>query len=395
MTEFFERFTYYGMRAMLVLFLAASATGANPGFGIDDETGRRGVCVCSPARPISCCVPGGWIADRLIGQRKRGVLRRRLHRDRQLHPGDSGARRAVFYLRPRGHRARHRPAEAERLERRRRAVRRPGRRAARRRLLDLLHGHQSRRGARPVHRGPALGEELELAPRVSAPAAVAMLIGLAAVQADARSISARAGMRRRTCRPSSASARGCWWPSSASRVLIGASVAVPAARTCRRETALAQGLFIAQVALAVGFFGYVLFFGGLTAVEKKRVGVIVMFFLCAALFWGGFEQQATTFNTFAVDYTDRSLARQHVPGGRAPGGVVPVDQPDLHHPLRAVLRVDLGGARRAQSRSVRAGQDGHRPHAAGRRLPRHDVGGASSWCRAAARSARPGCCWPT
>jgi POT family proton-dependent oligopeptide transporter len=37
------------------------------------------------------------------------------------------------------------------------------------------------------------------------------------------------------------------------------------------------------------------------------VGVIIIFFLCAALFWGGFEQQATTFNIFALDYTDRSL----------------------------------------------------------------------------------------
>ena len=38
MTEFFERFTYYGMRALLVLFLVAATDGANPGFGIDRET---------------------------------------------------------------------------------------------------------------------------------------------------------------------------------------------------------------------------------------------------------------------------------------------------------------------------------------------------------------------
>src|SRR6478736_2903453 len=38
MVEFFERFTYYGMRSMLVLFLGAAATAANPGFGIDGAT---------------------------------------------------------------------------------------------------------------------------------------------------------------------------------------------------------------------------------------------------------------------------------------------------------------------------------------------------------------------
>ena len=42
MTEFFERFTYYGMRAMLVLFLAAATIAANPGFG--STAPRRARC---------------------------------------------------------------------------------------------------------------------------------------------------------------------------------------------------------------------------------------------------------------------------------------------------------------------------------------------------------------
>src|SRR5688500_1544339 len=69
LTEFFERFTYYGMRGMLVLFLVASTTAANPGFGMDERTANAiyglyagGVYLFS--------VPGGWIADRLIGQRR-------------------------------------------------------------------------------------------------------------------------------------------------------------------------------------------------------------------------------------------------------------------------------------------------------------------------------------
>ena len=37
MTEFFERFTYYGMRALLVLFLVAVTEGANPGFGMSRQ----------------------------------------------------------------------------------------------------------------------------------------------------------------------------------------------------------------------------------------------------------------------------------------------------------------------------------------------------------------------
>jgi POT family proton-dependent oligopeptide transporter len=98
------------------------------------------------------------------------------------------------------------------------------------------------------------------------------------------------------------------------------------------ETTLAQGLFITQVAIAFGFFGYMLVFGGLTTVEKKRVGVIVIFFLCAALFWGGFEQQATTFNIFALDYTDRSWL-----GGMFPEGVHPAAWYQSINPVCIIL----------------------------------------------------------
>jgi POT family proton-dependent oligopeptide transporter len=89
-------------------------------------------------------------------------------------------------------------------------------------------------------------------------------------------------------------------------VLVGGSALFLADEKPSEKT-LAHGLFIAEVALAVAFFGYVLLFGGLDTGEKKRVGVIIVFFLCAALFWGGFEQQATSFNIFALDFTDRSL----------------------------------------------------------------------------------------
>ena len=68
MTEFFERFTYYGMRALLELFLVASTTGGNPGFGMErDEAGAiYGLYTCAV---YLGSLPGGWIADRLIGQR--------------------------------------------------------------------------------------------------------------------------------------------------------------------------------------------------------------------------------------------------------------------------------------------------------------------------------------
>ncbi len=68
MMEFFERFTYYGLRAMLVSFLAAAATGKNPGFGMDGATAGAVYALFTGAAYLAC-IPGGWLADRLLGQR--------------------------------------------------------------------------------------------------------------------------------------------------------------------------------------------------------------------------------------------------------------------------------------------------------------------------------------
>jgi POT family proton-dependent oligopeptide transporter len=69
-TEMWERFSYYGMRALLILFMtAAPATG-----GLGFDTGTAGaVYGLYTSMVYLTTLPGGWIADRLIGQRS-GVL---------------------------------------------------------------------------------------------------------------------------------------------------------------------------------------------------------------------------------------------------------------------------------------------------------------------------------
>src|SRR4029078_2439956 len=69
MVEFFERFTYYGMRSMLVLFLGAAATAANPGFGVDGATAGA-VYALFTGGAYLLAIPGGGIADRVVGQGK-------------------------------------------------------------------------------------------------------------------------------------------------------------------------------------------------------------------------------------------------------------------------------------------------------------------------------------
>jgi len=69
-TEMWERFTYYGMRALLVLFLVASI--GSGGFGMDDKTATA-IYGLYTASAYLAALPGGWIADRLIGA-QRAVL---------------------------------------------------------------------------------------------------------------------------------------------------------------------------------------------------------------------------------------------------------------------------------------------------------------------------------
>ena len=66
-TEMWERFSYYGMRALLILFMTDMvATG---GLGMTDVTATA-IYGLYTFGVYAVALPGGWIADRLLGQRR-------------------------------------------------------------------------------------------------------------------------------------------------------------------------------------------------------------------------------------------------------------------------------------------------------------------------------------
>jgi POT family proton-dependent oligopeptide transporter len=67
------------------------------------------------------------------------------------------------------------------------------------------------------------------------------------------------------------------------------------------------------VGMAVAFFGYLFIFGGLSSDERKRVLVIAVLFVAAAIFWSAFEQAPTSLNLFAADFTERTVAGFEIP----------------------------------------------------------------------------------
>ncbi|MFF3215143.1 peptide MFS transporter [Streptomyces sp. NPDC002886] len=67
MTEMWERYSFYGMRALLVLFLATNV--ADGGLGMKDATAVAIYSVYN-AMVYLLALPGGWLGDRVWGARK-------------------------------------------------------------------------------------------------------------------------------------------------------------------------------------------------------------------------------------------------------------------------------------------------------------------------------------
>ena len=72
-TELWERFSYYGMRAILVLYMISAVNGDNPGFGWD-EADALSLYGTYTALVYILSILGGWVADKFWGQKKTVVI---------------------------------------------------------------------------------------------------------------------------------------------------------------------------------------------------------------------------------------------------------------------------------------------------------------------------------
>ncbi|MBI4903138.1 MAG: peptide MFS transporter [Acidobacteria bacterium] len=66
-TEFWERWGYYGMRSLLILFMRAPEQGGGLGF---DQSKASAIYGLYAAMVYMASLPGGWVADRILGQRR-------------------------------------------------------------------------------------------------------------------------------------------------------------------------------------------------------------------------------------------------------------------------------------------------------------------------------------
>jgi POT family proton-dependent oligopeptide transporter len=326
MTEFFERFTYYGMRALLVLFLIAATDARNPGFGIEREVAGAIYGLYTGAVYLFG-LPGGWIADRLIGQRSAifwgGVI---------IMLGNFilalPASPAVFYL--------GLAVISVGV-----GLLKPNISAIVGSLYEGQPGARRDAGFSIFYMGINLGAFV--APFVAGTIGegwnwrggffcAGLFMGLGVIQYKlTEHYLGNAGVAPQNV-DAAERKRGWRWVGIGTLLLVVAALLMYFGVIPVSVTRLAQVFGTVMIATAFAFFGYMLLFANLSTVEKKRVGVVAVFFLCSAVFWAGFEQQATTFNLFAVDFTDRSLL-----GSWFPAGVHPASWYQSLNPIFIVL----------------------------------------------------------
>ncbi len=299
-TEMWERFTYYGMRAVLVLFLVAAVSDG--GLGIDDRTATA-IYGLYTAGAYLASLPGGWIADRLIGAQRAvlaggvaitlgNALLAMSTSPRGFYIGLVVIVLGVGLLKPNVS-----------------AI-----------VAELYPEGGARRDSgftmfyMGINVGGFLGPlvtgwaQLHYGARTGfGAAALFMALGVVQFVLTRRYLG--------TC--------GAYTPSTPARakqwrylwVALGGSALALAAVIGGwipvNPVYLAQVVAYVLAAIAVLYFLYYFIAADLTSEERRHGVVLVVLFIGSALFWSGYEQGGSSLNLFAERYTDRVVGWLH------------------------------------------------------------------------------------
>jgi POT family proton-dependent oligopeptide transporter len=349
-TEMWERFSYYGMRALLILFMTAAPAIGGLGY---DAASAGSIYGLYTFGVYALALPGGWIADRLVGQRRAvlygGVLIALGHYSLAV-PAT-----ATFYL-------------GLLLIVLGTGLLKPNISAI---VGDLYPEKDARRDAgfsifyMGINLGGLfgplvcswLGEPRDSAPWVNwhygfAAAGVGMTFALIQYVAGQRHLRGAGELKEDSGQPDRlASARRQFLAGLAVTTLLVAGLAVMAGSGTLPVALLAERVFYVVSAIFLLYFGYVIAFVARDRVERQRLVVCLVLCLGAAMFWSGFEQAGSALNLFARDLTDRTFF-----GGEIAAGALQSINPTfiiLLAPLAGMLWVSLGD--RNPSMSVKFG----------------------------------------
>lgn len=305
-TEMWERMSYYGMRMLLVLYMTASLQEGGLGITVAAATAIYGLYT---GAVYFMGLPGGWIADRLIGGQK-----------------------AVWYggwIIMLGHIVLAIPSEYSFyigmiLVVLGTGLLKPNIGA----MVGMLYSENDNRrdsGYTLYYMGINIGSmigyllcgwlQVEFGYHYAfGAAAVGMAIGLVVYQ-------------RTTWKLEGAAAEPLQKLSPKGTKLAWTTIFGFMAALAFVTFGLMTGLFsINPVVLAkfvvtvitivfLAYYGAIFFLGKLDGDEKRRMGALFLVCLASICFWAGFEQAGSSLNLFARDYTDRMLGSFEIPTG--------------------------------------------------------------------------------
>jgi proton-dependent oligopeptide transporter, POT family len=315
-TEMWERFSYYGLRPLLVLFMAAALNDGGFGF---ERTQASAIVGIYAASVYLASLPGGWIADRWLGLRRAILIGAVLITAGHLAIGVSGFAgpgigKSFFFL-------------GLVLIVLGTGLLKPNISAI---VGDLYPEGGARRDAgfsifyMGINTGAFVGQLVTgyLGERVSwhwgfGAAGIGMAFGLLSFWLFAKKLLGPIG--EDIVRNPDAKAQAKQESMVRTSTLAGLGVlalvfALAASGVVHIDPlAIGSAMTFVLVGIAVAFFAYIFAFGGLTSDEKKRSGVIFVLFVFAAIFWAAFEQAPTSLQLFANDFTDRNLFGFSIP----------------------------------------------------------------------------------
>lgn len=339
-TEMWERFSYYGMRAILVLFMVDAVRG---GMGLTDKAAAA-IYGLYTAGVYLAALPGGWIADRFLG-----------------------ARRSVFLggsIIAAGHFVLAIPSVSAFFAGLLLIVSGTGLLKPNISVLvgELYPEGGARRDAgftifyMGINIGAALGPLVcsALGEKLNwhfgfAAAGGGMVFGLIQFSRGRGQLPPANETESRT--PLSKGQRSVLLALGAAAVIVVGGSFLGLIRI--NPVTLARGAAGAICLIAILYFAFIYFMGRLDAEERGRLRVIMVLFISSALFWAGFEQVGSAFNLFAQRFTDRTFGSFLVPAGwfQSLGPVFII----VFAPVFAALWVRLGRSGKDPSLAVKFG----------------------------------------
>jgi POT family proton-dependent oligopeptide transporter len=353
-TEMWERFSYYGMRAILLLFMTAPVAGGGLGW---DAAKAGPIYGLYTALVYFTALPGGWIADQFIGPRRAvlfgGIIIALGHVCLAFHGMQSFFFGLFLIIMGTG-------------------LLKPNISA----MVGQLYAQDDKRrdaGFSLFYMGINLGAGLSplvigflaqhtwfknflqargLRPEDSwhwgfAAAAVGMTLGIIQYIIGGRHLG-KAGLEAGGKEHPEEHRKAKRALKVGSSILAGLVLLVIVLQKSGALTItpdlVTKTLGWVLVALPFPYFAWLIFQRGWTSTEKKRLATIPAFFLFASLFWSVFEQAGSTLTLFADRFTRKRNLRR-----RVPVELVAVGELGVPHLVGAGLRVAVAASRPART----------------------------------------------